>query len=233
MGTILTCGRADRKPSRFYGNAEDAAKAIVRCFQEGDLPKVLSPIFIGRKDNVPCRSWSWSNQLLVAIFGHSDARGYRQWLAVNRFVRKGEKSFPILVPLTKKVEREDKATGDTFEGVAVYGFKSAAVFGLRQTEGDALPDVDLEATRWIESLPLIDVARSWGLSVESYNGRPGAALGKYRLGSGIALGVSNMSTWAHELIHASDDRCIGGIKGGQHLDQEVVAELASAATVEV
>jgi len=81
------------KRTRFYRQAESAAGRILEAFQAGNVPKALAPIFVRRKDDVPCRAWSWSNQLLTALAGHSDARGYRQWQAVGRHVRKGQKAF--------------------------------------------------------------------------------------------------------------------------------------------
>ena len=54
---------------------EDCTRAIVDRFERGDLPDVLAPIFINRDDaDVPCRKWSWRNQLLTALSGHDDAR---------------------------------------------------------------------------------------------------------------------------------------------------------------
>ena len=230
MATLnVASSRADRKRTRFVGKAEEAAKQILAAFETGDLPKALAPIFIRRKDDVPCRSWSWSNQLLTALRGHSDARGYRQWQQVGRHVKKGEKSFAILAPLTKKIE----ATGDKPERIAVFGFKSAAVFGLAQTEGDPLPPPDPDVARWIDSLPLIDVARQWGLSVEAYSGRNGSAQGWYRHGQSIALGVENLSTWTHELLHAADDRLGQLTERGQHWRSETVAELGGAILLEI
>ena len=74
----------------------------------------------------------------------------------------------------------------------------------------------------------VAVARQWGLSVRSYNGRPGSALGRYRRGESIAIGVENVCTWAHELVHAADDR-LGELKErGQHWRSETVAELGGA-----
>jgi hypothetical protein len=104
---------------RFYGKAEEAANRILQAFQSGNLPNALAPVFIKRKDNVPCRAWSWNNQLLTALAGHSDARGYRQWEAVGRHVKKGERSFSILVPLTRAIEQKDPDTGQTVERFAV------------------------------------------------------------------------------------------------------------------
>ena len=58
--------------TKFYGKAETAAKAILDAFQNpSELPKALAPMFIKRKDNVPCQAWSWSNQLISALRGRS------------------------------------------------------------------------------------------------------------------------------------------------------------------
>jgi hypothetical protein len=88
--------------SKFYGKAEEAANRIVDSFRSGNLPKSLAPVFIRRNDDIPCRKWSWNNQLITALAGHDDARGFRQWKQVGRSVKKGEKSFSILAPVTVK-----------------------------------------------------------------------------------------------------------------------------------
>jgi hypothetical protein len=64
---------------QFYGQSEQAANRILDTFKSGKLPAALAPLFIRRTDGVPCRRWSWSNQLLTALAGTSDARGFRQW----------------------------------------------------------------------------------------------------------------------------------------------------------
>ena len=219
---------------RFYGKADTAAKAILDAFQNPlRLPNALAPVFIRRKDNVLCRAWSWSNQLITALFGHSDARGYRQWQEIGRHVKKGQRGFPILVPLTKRFEQTNAETGEKSERFAVYGFKHAIVFGLSQTDGEPLPPPDPDVCQWIESLPLLDVAREWELSVEAYNGQPGVVLGKYRHGQAIALGVQNLSTWCHEMVHAADDRLGKLTERGQHWRSETVAELGGAVLLAV
>ena len=95
-----------------------------------------------------------------------------------------------------------------------------------------MPEPDPELRRWIDSLPLLDVAESWGIRVETYGGKPGAAQGYYRshelAGKAIALGVQNLSTWAHELVHAADDRLGKFKERGQHWRSETVAELGGA-----
>lgn len=218
------------KKAEYKANSEakvkEAADLIVGAFQNPEtLPKALAPIFIKRNDNIPCRQWSWNNQLLTALHGHSDARGFRQWQEVGRQVQLGQKSFAILSPCVRT--REDKATGEKVSYVS--GFRTTAVFGYSQTEGADLPEPDPTLQDFLKNLPFRAVADSWNLTVEAYSGREGAALGKYRLGTAIVLGVKNLSVFAHELIHAADDRNVaGGLKGGQHADQEIVAQLGAA-----
>ena len=144
---------ASGKTTRFYRKAEEAASRIVEAFRAGNLPKALAPVFVRRRDDVPCRAWSWSNQLLTALSGHSDARGYRQWQAVGRHVKKGEKAFHILCPCVGKKTDVDPGTGQEKERTWIYGFTSAPVFGLSQTDGDPLPGPDPAVARWLESLP--------------------------------------------------------------------------------
>jgi len=203
--------------------AEEAANDILRAFETPNaLPKPLAEIFINRDDGSPCRRWSWRNQLIVAIRGHAEARGFRQWERVCRRVKKGEKSFRILSPLMKKELDEEKKE----ERTIIYGFTGTPVFGSAQTEGDPLTTRADETARWLESLPLRDVADAWGLSVEAYNGAGASYLGQYRHGSAIALGVKNLSTWCHELVHAADDR--NGTLKSRKLSREVVAALGGA-----
>ena len=213
---------------KFYGKAEQAVNQVLELFRQPNrLPEAISPIFIRRKDAVPCRSWSWSNQILTALAGTSDARGYRQWEQAKRHVRKGAKAFHILAPCSKKITQRDTETGQDKERMILLGFKSVPVFRFADTDGEALPDGDAETRKFIDSLPLLHVASAWGLNVEAYNGRANKALGWYRGGSGIALGVENLSTWTHELIHAADDR-LGKLRGSIKVDREVVAELGGA-----
>ncbi len=210
----------------FYGKAAESADRILELFKSGNVPKEIAPIFIRRDDDAPCRQWSWRNQLLVALCGYHDARGYRQWMEVGRHVRKGERAFHILVPLNTTV-RETGDDGSESKRSFVYGFKGAAVFGLEQTDGEALPGLDDETQRFMDALPLLSVARAWDLSVTAYNGKGARALGYYKHGQAIALGVQNVATWAHQLVHAADDRR-GKLAGSSKLSREVVAELGGA-----
>src|SRR5947209_15237 len=191
------------------------------------LPEPLAQVFIRRHDDVPCRRWSWRNQL-IAMFHGVDARGFRQWREVGRFVRPGERGFAILVPVLQN--RPDEESGQPKP--VVVGFKSAIVFDVRQTDGRPLPPPDPDLLRWAETLPLIEVAREWGLSVETYSGGLHLPLGSY-CRDRIRLGVRNLSTWAHELVHAADDRMGNKVGLGPEWRDEVTAEWGGAVLLKV
>lgn len=217
---------------------ENCTRAIVARFEKGDLPKALAPIFIRRKDCVPCREWSWRNQLLTALAGHDDARSFLEWKKVGRHVKKGENAFYILEPCRFNVTQKDETTGAETTRSILKGFKPGARFGYEQTAGEELAGRASEK-RFVESLPLIAVAESWGLSVRTFNGANGSAQGWFRhngeRGLSIALGVENLSTWAHELVHAADLKNGKLVTKGerQELSNEVVAELGGATLLAV
>jgi len=115
------------------------------------------------------------------------------------------KSFHILEPCPRTFTKRDKDPGEERKVTIVKGFKAGPRFGVEQTEGDPLPPPDPKIANWLENPPLIGVAKQWGLSVDAFNGQKAGYLGFYRHGQSIALGVENLSTWAHELLHAADE----------------------------
>lgn len=214
---------------KFTGKSEEVASRIVDSFRTGSVPKALANVFI-RGSERHCESWSWSNRFLVAIYGYSDARGFRQWEEVGRHVRKGEKAMHILGPCLVKRSETDDAGQETERGILV-GFRSIPVFGTEQTEGDPIKGSE-QGTQVLANLPLREVAESWGLRIGTYDGREGKALGYYAHGTAIALGVENLSTWAHELVHAAEDRLgvLPKCKGNRNAvrEAEIVAELGGS-----
>ncbi len=213
-------------------HTHEVATRIIRAFRHPEnLPKALAPIFIHRKDDVPCRRWSWHNQLLCAIAGTDDARGYEQWRKAERFVKRGGKAFWILAPCVKKVT-EETDDEDEAEHTIVYGFRSVPVFRVEDTDGKPL-SIDRTYDQWILNLPLRDVAESWGINVGTYSHSANQPLGYFRTGtrgSAIMLGTENLSTWMHELVHAADHRLIG--QSDKRWCKEIVAELGSAVLLE-
>lgn len=217
---------------KYFGQSKDVALKIVEAFQKPELlPQALAPIFIHRHDDIPCRKWSWHNQLLVALAGSIDARGFQQWHEAGRYVKKGSKAIWILAPCIKTVDPQNEDEGEIELGPRriLYGFRSVPVFAVEDTDGEPLPECDAQHGNWLKELPLVDVAKSWGINVGTYSGGENLPLGYFRpgeRGQAVMLGVRNLSTWAHELVHAADHR-LTGLKGERAL-LEIVAELGSA-----
>lgn len=216
----------------FYGHAREVGQRIVDAFRQPEtLPQALAPIFIHRKDDVPCRKWSWHNQLIAALCGTTDARGFRQWEEVNRHVKKGIKAIWILAPCVKSV-REKSDKGEETDRRVLYGFRSVPVFALEDTEGQPLPASDDRYDSWVQELPLLEVAKAWGITVGTYSGSESTPLGYFQYGNvsgqAVMLGVENLSTWAHEMVHAADYRLAGAQHKTDRAHKEIVAELGGA-----
>ena len=220
---------------KFYGKSQEVAEKIISQFETGSVPGTLANVFINRTDDIPSGSWSFRNRFIMAICGASDARGFKQWQLAGRRVSKGSKALHILGPCIGK-KKDDDGKDEKF----LYGFKSIPVFALESTEvfdselWEIAGGVDMEEENRLASLPLRDVAEAWGLNVTSYSGKNSGYAGYYRHGETIALGVENLSTWAHELVHAADDRLNTLTKcHGQNAGNEIVAELGGAALLKI
>jgi len=219
---------------RLYGtHTADVAERIIDAFRQPDqLPKALAPIFVHREDDVPCRKWSWHNQLIAALSGTIDARGFRQWQTAGRKVKKGSHAIWILAPCMKTIK--DEGAEDGKERSIVYGFRSVPVFAVEDTEGEPLPEGDDKYADWVRELPLREVAEAWGINVATYSGGGSEPLGYYRYANSgsqaVMLGVENLATWTHELVHAADHR-VTNLKG-EKWHKEIVAELGGAVLLE-
>ena len=157
------------------------------------------------------------------LAGTADARGFRQWKAAGYSVEKGRRAFYILAPLTKKVNDPEAPDG---KRTIVYGFRDIPVFRREDTNAPPLEDAHADL---IDGLPLIEVAREWQIPVVlTTAGKALGYAGSYSPGGRkLELCVENVKTWLHELTHAADDKN-HGLKGGQHWDQEIVAEFGAA-----
>ena len=218
---------------KMYGRASEVAERIVEAFKHPEmLPTALAPIFIHRNDDAPCRKWSWHNQLLVILSGTSDARGMKQWNAVKRKVKKGSSAVFILAPCMKTLKEKDEDTGEEQKRNILYGFKAVPVYRVEDTEGEPLQGNE-EQESWISSLPLVEVAKTWGINVGTYSYSGNAPLGYFQSGTrgkAIMLGVENLSTFAHELCHAADERL--HTLRDKTPTLEIVAELGGAVLLE-
>jgi hypothetical protein len=196
-----------------------ALESIVQKFKEGDIPEAIAysmfPI-----PNIPASKWSLLNRTLMFISGTSDARGFNQWKMVGRYVKEGSKAITILAPRFTMKETDD---GEEKKPILV-GFLAVPVFKVEDTDGEPLDYQKIE----LPELPLIEVAKDWGISIK-------AIPGNYRYfgyfsqdRKEIALATKEESVFFHGLAHAVHQRVLGELKRGQDWKQEVVAELSAS-----
>lgn len=182
---------------------------------------------------VPFDSYSLMNKMIAIFIGHTeDSRGYRQWSEVGRHVKKGARSFKIIAPLTRKVEEEDKVTGEKKQKVIVYGFRGVPVFADWQTESDD-PNNDqllkFDYTPDTDKLPyFLNVAESLGLTVKWRPMGGKDALGWYSpLDKSITMTSTDHLNYFHELAHAVHDT-FEPLKDVPTHKAEAVAETSAA-----
>jgi len=194
---------------------------ILERFKNGDIPEAVAYTMYPMPDDIPSAKWSILNRLLMVLAGSSDARGYKQWLAAKRNVRKGSKCFHILVPYMKK--SEDEETGE--DGEKLVGFMCRPVFRYEDTDGESLGYEQIE----LPDLPLMERAKAWDLNVRAIPGNY-HCYGYYSSKrKEIALATPEEKTFFHELSHAAHERIKKGLKAGQDPFQEIVAELSAQA----
>lgn len=204
--------------------AQASLNKVIDAFASGDLSPITSVIKIRRaaNDTMPAHNWSLANQIMAYIQsgGELDCRGFRQWESAGRKVNKGSRAVFILAPNTLKIE--DKDSGEEMR--VVTGFHSLPVFPLSMTDGEPLPTFDYAPA---QLPPLMDVAARLNVTVD-YGQTEAGIGGWYAPGSKhIRLGVHNATTFFHELAHAAHD-ALEGVKGGQHAEQETIAEFTAA-----
>jgi hypothetical protein len=179
--------------------------------------------------------YSWSNVALI-LAQRPDATqvaGYSAWLRMHRYVRRGERALKIIVPMRKKVAREEGGE----ESKLFFGVGN--VFDFSQTEGEPLPTIEVPVLtgRVGERLhaALAGVASREGLQVERVPELPGETMGFYERGANrivlrLAAQLQMTKTLAHELAHhfaghgGPDDR-------SSRAEKETVAESVSYVTL--
>lgn len=202
--------------------AQTSLDRVINKFKSGDISAISQVVRIQLDPNAPARFWSLSNKVLAYIQAQElDCRGYVQWQSLGRSVKHGSKAVYIVRPLTmKKVKIEDGKEKDT---IVCIGFSTIPVFAASDTEGvEELPSYQPK-----QLPPLLDVAKNLGIKVE-YVPLPSDRLGDTDVnGERIRVGTTSPSVFFHELTHAIHARIVGGLTGGQQIDQEVTAELCS------
>lgn len=158
-------------------------------------------------------NYSFNNRLLIWCQRPDAAQvaGFRAWLKLGRYVRKGEKGIAILAPMPWK--RTDEESDEIATGV---NFKVVHVFDVSQTEGEDLPALAATLAGDADELVagLYAVASGEGLSI-SREAESIGAMGYYVrsrkaiwLSPEIDSSAQLAQTLAHELgHHFADEDC--------------------------
>lgn len=210
---------------------QETMDRVIYRFQTGDLPEALARTAIRRYSgdlDMPSDNWSLLNQFLMIISGTDDARGFNQWKAVGRSVKKGAKAIYITAPCQKKITTINNEGEEESEFINV-GFRGIPVFRYEDTEGEPLEHPDYTPK---QLPPLIDVAKEYGVDVR-YAPKTSSFAGWYSFGSNnITLCSHDEEVFFHELVHAVHNT-FEPLRGGQDSRQEIIAEFGAAVLCEI
>lgn len=149
--------------------ANTELQKVVALFSSKELPDLCVKALINSPAK-PSSKWSMGNQLLMLLAGTTDARGFRQWNEVGRYVAKDKKATWILGPVRKKVRQEPRKGSEQEDDVreVLVGFKGIPVFRLEDTCGRELPVYQPR-----DPPPLMEVAERFGMKVQYERLGPG------------------------------------------------------------
>lgn len=210
---------------------QDAVAKLLEMYKTGEMPKSVAwSIIRKRKGNgsIPSDKWSLGNQVLMYAYGTTDARGYKQWQSIGRFVKKGSQAIHILAPCTIKIKIENPDTGLEEEKIIITGFRPIPVFKVEDTEGEPLPIIDHVTDYTPEELPpLWDAAKNLGIPV-NYVPICKDALGTYHITQDkISLYADNAGVYFHELAHAVEHHYVHNLMMLDRNIAETTAEFAA------
>ncbi len=205
---------------------------IVQKISDDTISSFMNKSLFGA--DVPMIKWSMLNQLACYIADTQDARGYRQWQRVGRYVEKGKRAIWILAPniaKIKKTRQEEVEIDGLIETVEreeeiqkLFGFKTVPVFRLEDTNGEPLEYEQKLQKIEPEKLPLYAVAQSLGVTVQvglTSRGEYGSFSPATKK---IRLCTDSEQTFLHEISHAVDEH-LGNYK--DYESGEIVAELSA------
>lgn len=163
--------------------------------------------------------------------------GYRAWQRLGRQVRRGERGYQILAPVTRKAKGTDK--GDEETPQVLVGFRVATVFDIAQTDGEPLPDAGPRLLSGEAGATLVDAAIGM-IQAEGFT----FSLGKLRGPNGVTRPVTRevvvdgrlegaqitkttVHELAHVLMHANSETV--DCRGQVEVEAESVAYVVCAA----
>lgn len=215
-------------------NIKQTLDKILNAFESGDIPQAVAIASFPISD-IPSANWSFFNRTIQSISGTYDARGYRQWLSVNRQVKKGAKAIYILSPCLKKKSDDKYQNNNNSKSLEdnqvnhITFFKETPVFRFEDTEGEPIKYKNIE----LPDFPLIERAKEWGINVKAVSGNH-QYYGYYAPDlKEIAMATPSEKTFFHELSHAADHIIKGKLNIGQDPFQEITAELSAQALARI
>lgn len=211
-------------------SAQKAIDRVLETFKKGKFPEAIKHVVFTPSNDIPLAKWSERNRMIAYMEYTGDARGFQQWKAAGRNVKKGATAIYILAPLAikKTVEIEDKETGETKkeERIIITGFRDIPVFRMEDTEGKPIEYSSLD----VHSLPFNEVAKQWDINIVS-GSFTGQYYGYYQDSKKeIVMATDSEQTFAHELCHAAHYRIDENAGSLPTWKKEIIAEL-SAATI--
>jgi len=142
--------------------------------------------------------------------------GYRTWQSLGRQVVKGARGIAVWAPCSRRVELEDKETGETTGTRRLSGFRLVHTFDIADTTGEPLPEPPARATllegdapegMWAHLASLVEDAGFQVELVDEIVGKPTANGETNFLTRTVQVATSGRSdasqarTLCHELAH--------------------------------
>ena len=222
MQTTANPAQAIDQKATWRERADAELEKVIHLFSTTQLPDLCAKALIAAPEK-PSSKWSFGNQLLMLLAGTEDARGFKQWNEVGRYVRKGAKAFRILGPVFIKKPLDSYDPNNDEEVEVLVGFKAIPVFRYEDTEGEELPTYKPR-----DPPPLLDVAERFGLKVNYLRLSAGVyGLTDYER-QVIALATEDWTVFWHELAHAIHRSYEPKTGHGQEPEAESIAQLVAA-----
>lgn len=158
-------------------------------------------------------SYSFNNTLLIlAQYPEASvvASG-KFWMQHERRMLKGSRALRVFAPLFRRPTNEEIAAGRSPEDKVLYSYKLVPVFDISQTEGEPLPELDVQPMTGDSHVaylrPLEKLAQSLGFSVsfEMLSGEMGGycdAKAQHIAIRRDASANAQVRTLIHEIAHA-------------------------------
>lgn len=158
------------------------------------------------------RTYSFNNTMMIHFQkpGATYVAGFRKWLELGRYVKRGEKGIAIFAPMM--YAKKDPDSGEK-TGNILRGFRVVHVFDYAQTDGNPLPDPpmpkQLEGDGGGDIFDALrDFAEHGGLTVlPAFDAFPDERNGDYtpgekqiRIRAGLSM-LQRVKTMAHECAH--------------------------------